>query len=59
MNISDFKRDVLSTVKTRPGLDDEQIADLVGITPFEASKILRQLEAEGKIRPLAKWVPVR
>lgn len=41
---------ILTLLHERPGLDDEEIGDLVGITPFEASEVLRALEAAGMIR---------
>lgn len=55
MNTSNLKIDILKTVAMYPGLDDEQIADLVGIVPFKASQFLRELEAEGKISRASKY----
>lgn len=44
-----LKQRIISIVKTNPGLDDEQIADRIGIVPFRASQILRRMEREGAI----------
>jgi DeoR/GlpR family transcriptional regulator of sugar metabolism len=44
-----FKASILKIVTLQPKLDDEEVAALLGIPTVTASKLLRELEAEGKI----------
>lgn len=45
-----LKARILEFVRAHPRLDDEEIGDELGIAPVEASRLLRDLEAEGSIR---------
>jgi Mn-dependent DtxR family transcriptional regulator len=59
MMISDFKADILSLVTSHPALDDEQIARILGVTPFNASALLRELESAGLIKKVEGYVRVQ
>lgn len=43
----DLQKDILFVVTMRPGIDDEEIARSLGISAFEASLALREMERQG------------
>lgn len=47
--MTSLKADILRVVTAHPELDDEEIAAICGLVPFQASVLLRELEADGKI----------
>lgn len=47
--MTSMKDAILRIVSTRERLDDEEIADILGIPPYQASVLLREMERDGII----------